>query len=554
MKKLLTFLGCLCIASNLLLAQQLQLDWVEYEPFNRSASFDIFLSDSSYLYIGGSSNSDTTDFDFTNAVYEHIPNGYSDAYWGKYRKSDMGLEELFIINGSGSEDITDMKRDESGNYYILCMFDSSNTDIAPLSSQSYTLNTYGNYDIALAKYSSFGQLIWARHLGGATGYDLARKLILDTHGHIYIGGYFSNTVWIDSTASIIINRSVGVGTPFFAKYDTSGTLQWIKTFPANNSGCQPISVLDPGAVVVSGWFRDSIYIENQWYYQGNGSSITSFVAVFDTSGSISWVDTIGGSLQNAQLVDKDEQSIYLTTDTEDDTKKFSFVKYNLFGNRIFNKTVKSTAFVGPSNLILKDSAIYLFGSFSDTLTFDGVLYSQDTFTNAPYCTAIFVAKCSKDGIWQWVEKTACTTAFLAGGSFITSMGAQDNDIYAGLQTSSLQPSPLINIAFEPAVFQIPASKGIAKYHFTTTGISTINDAQENTLKLFPNPAQDLLMLQSEEGIDYVEIYDMQGRKIWSQKWYGVPVSVAAIPQGVYFVLSFDAVGRQNGQGKLVVVR
>jgi hypothetical protein len=194
--------------------------------------------------------------------------------------------------------------------------------------------------------------------------------------------------------------------------------------------------------------------------------------------------------------------------------------------------------------------VMLLGFFGDSLTFDTIANSSNTIigTGAGHT---FIAKSDLMGNWQWVE---LTTASDSTAPTPICWYWENNICYISIYMAGVTSTVLGNVAFYPASFTIPRSMSIAKYHFTTTGISTINDAQENTLKLFPNPAQDLLMLQSEEGIDYVEIYDMQGRKVWSQKWYGVPVSVAAIPQGVYFVLSFDAVGRQNGQGKLVVVR
>ena len=144
MKHILLLWGFLICFSNDLTAQRLELEWVEYEPIENSGNIGKILIDSNFMYLSGSTyGRDTIDLDYTSNFYQHIVNGISDAFWGKYRKLDCGLEEVFVIAGNGLEQITDMQRDEEVNYYIICVYDSSNTDIAPLNSQSYLISSNG---------------------------------------------------------------------------------------------------------------------------------------------------------------------------------------------------------------------------------------------------------------------------------------------------------------------------------------------------------------------------------------------------------------------------
>jgi len=49
------------------------------------------------------------------------------------------------------------------------------------------LNSYGNHDIYVAKYSSSGSLIWTRTAGGIYG-DYSHALACDGTNHVYVAG------------------------------------------------------------------------------------------------------------------------------------------------------------------------------------------------------------------------------------------------------------------------------------------------------------------------------------------------------------------------------
>ena len=70
------------------------------------------------------------------------------------------------------------------------------------------LTSLGNLDGFVAKYSSAGDFLWARRMGGAEG-DIASALAIDSLGHVYVVGNFKDAGDfdndVDHTLEVISN-------------------------------------------------------------------------------------------------------------------------------------------------------------------------------------------------------------------------------------------------------------------------------------------------------------------------------------------------------------
>ncbi len=81
-----------------------------------------------------------------------------------------------------------------------------------------TMNSSGNYDALVAKYSSGGTLLWInQYAGSGNKDDFASALFLDASGNVYITGAVTNTVGDSSNVLTV-------------KYNSSGTQQWASTY------------------------------------------------------------------------------------------------------------------------------------------------------------------------------------------------------------------------------------------------------------------------------------------------------------------------------------
>ena len=135
--------------------------------------------------------------------------------------------------------------------------------------------TNGNRDFLLVKYDSTNAISWQRELGGSAD-EFGRSLGVDSSDNIYAFGRTS---------------SEGEGQTDFllAKYNSSGTIQWQKNF-ADDGG-------DHVAYSVAIDSSDNAYIFG--WTDTSGAGLRDFALIkFNSSGSLQWQRTLGGSSQD----------------------------------------------------------------------------------------------------------------------------------------------------------------------------------------------------------------------------------------------------------------
>ena len=133
---------------------------------------------------------------------------------------------------NGNEAFNDVKVDKAGNIYAVGNF-FMNTAFhnAQLFGQPTPLG-YGGDDAYLMKYNSCGSLLWYRRMGGGN-FDGATSLVIDKSGNVVVTGYsFSGpSVYSGGSNTITITSQNSNGPQFIAKFDTSGTLLSVHTYP-----------------------------------------------------------------------------------------------------------------------------------------------------------------------------------------------------------------------------------------------------------------------------------------------------------------------------------
>ncbi|MDQ3046825.1 MAG: SBBP repeat-containing protein [Bacteroidota bacterium] len=153
-----------------------------------------------------------------------------------------------------------------------------------------TLSAAGGKEIFIAKYSTAGVFQWVKKAGG-TGNDEGYAVSSDISGNAYVTGYFSGTASFSGTSI----TSKGGTDVFIAKYNSAGTLLWVKKTggTANDAG-NAIKVDNSGRVFVTGGFRySSVFGATTLNAQGGNSDI--FIARYDSNGNALWAKKAGGS-------------------------------------------------------------------------------------------------------------------------------------------------------------------------------------------------------------------------------------------------------------------
>ncbi len=206
-----------------------------------------------------------------------------------------------------------------------------------------------NYNMFLAKFDSVGTLSWSRTWGGLAE-DYGYSLVQTSDGGYAVTG---------ETASY----GAGSNDAFLAKYDSSGTLSWSRTWGGTGSddGDSLIQTSD-GGYIVSG--STSSY--------GAGSS-DMFLAKYDSAGTLSWSRTWGGtgSDYGKDVVQTSDGGYAITAQTTSygaGSSDMFLAKYDSAGTLSWSRTWGGTASdVGRSLVQTSDGGYVIVGETSSFL-------------------------------------------------------------------------------------------------------------------------------------------------------------------------------------------
>ncbi|MFY9309473.1 MAG: gliding motility-associated C-terminal domain-containing protein [Bacteroidia bacterium] len=311
--------------------------------------------------------------------------------------------------GVTNDEALDVASDSSGNYYVAGYFTSGATF------GNTVLNSSGNSDIFIAKYNASGTVLWAVKAGGP-GADRAYSIKADNAGNVYVTGYYYGTANFGSNS---ITSVAGTQDVFIAKYDTAGTVQWIKSIGGSDAETgYGITCDHAGNVIVTGQFRGTATF--------GSTSLTSvidpltslpsfdiFTVKYTAAGTFSWVEQGSAKYDDRGLdVAVDLSNNIYVVGQFSDTIQFDVVhnnpvsncgylmKYDANGNEQWlikmsaAQTIVYSIVADPSNNIL------ITGDFKGTLSIhtNPIVSSSSAFSNK-----VFIAKFSNSGSVLWVE-------------------------------------------------------------------------------------------------------------------------------------------------------
>ncbi|MBD1895741.1 SBBP repeat-containing protein [Coleofasciculus sp. FACHB-129] len=156
----------------------------------------------------------------------------------------------------------------------------------------------GGADAWIAKYGSSGTLLWKRQLGTAST-DHSYGITVDSFGDLYITG---------TTNGSLGGTNAGGSDAWVAKYDSSGTQLWKRQL-GTNSGDDAVDVAvdNLGNVYISGTTYGSL--------GGTKTGISdAWVAKYDKSGTQQWIKQLGtpSGTESRDVVVDNSGSVYIT--------------------------------------------------------------------------------------------------------------------------------------------------------------------------------------------------------------------------------------------------
>ncbi|HBL41315.1 MAG TPA: hypothetical protein DDY98_07040 [Ruminococcaceae bacterium] len=211
----------------------------------------------------------TVDYDlFTTKKTTTTRQSYTDAPTGK--KIVASLDWLKGAGGSGHDRFLKVKPVTSDSFVVLAKTASADGTFAGL-------NVSGTYN-ALLKYDGNGNILWKCHLAEKTRVDIYDFDVLKDGSLICVG--------------YCMTEDMHNAFSYAVKVSSNGSIQWKKTFEANETDYfTTIAATPDGGFVTGGKITSTTGIFADMNIQKNDAVVIKF----DASGNIKWKTKFGGS-------------------------------------------------------------------------------------------------------------------------------------------------------------------------------------------------------------------------------------------------------------------
>lgn len=215
-----------------------------------------------------------------------------------------------MYNGQFNESATCVAVDASNNTIVGINFQNTvNAD--PFG--TIQLTAYGDEtDLGLIKYNAFGQVIWAKRIGGEFTSEKPYAVETDAARNIYIVGHFGNDLVggtvagnFDPDNTLDTVGTIGREDGFLARYDSSGAFDWVVRFGNleinTNERTFDLAVDASGNAYVCGAFQGMMDFNPKGEPNvqfSPDSTISTYVAKYDTGGFCMWAVVINSGCEN----------------------------------------------------------------------------------------------------------------------------------------------------------------------------------------------------------------------------------------------------------------
>ena len=226
--------------------------------------------DGGYI-VGGSFGSSSIDLgNEISLTNKSSYSSYSDGMVIKY-DAEGKIEWAKGICGTGIDEINSVAGCSDGGYIVVGSFSSSSIDLGNETSLTNKGNGNGSNDGMLIKYSSDGEVEWAKAIGG-TSSDYIRSVEECSDGGYIIGEYFeSRSIDLGNGVSLT-NKSDGSAKDdgMVIKYSSNGEVEWAEGIGgADSDYISSVSETNDGGYIIGGYF------ESRSINLGNGVSLSN---------------------------------------------------------------------------------------------------------------------------------------------------------------------------------------------------------------------------------------------------------------------------------------
>lgn len=380
--------------------------------------------------------------------------GYEDMFVAKY--TNAGVLQWVQTGGGNDTDFGyDIAIDASSNVYVTGLFWYT------ASFGSFSKTSAGLGDGFVVKYNSSGVVQWVQTVGGPEG-DVSNSIAVDASGAVYIAGTYGGTASFNERSVM----SAGTYDAFVAKYNSNGAIQWVETVGgAYDDYANGIAVDASGNVYITGGFSGTAYFGSNVETTYGNTDI--FVAKFNQSTMTwAWSEMGGcttGDYGNAIAVDA-SGNVYVTGSVSSYSYFGPFTKPVSGGDDVFVAKYDNSGAIqwvqtagGSGN----DTGFDIALDASGNVYIAGMFYAAANFSGTPQTSTgsidIFWAKYNKEGAFKWVQSAGSTNADFGYGIAVdASSNVYLTGYYRGSATFELKTLTTTNDI--PAMFLVRVEK------------------------------------------------------------------------------------------------
>jgi len=205
--------------------------------------------------------------------------GTSDGFLAKFNSGGNRIWSTYF-GGKGPDGITGVAVNNNNDIIFAGSTSSSNgisSNGAYQTSYGGGLNSDGNGDAFIGKFTSNCNLLWSTYFGGS-GEEKSTSIITDSIENIFFTGPTNSKSGIATSGAY--KTSISGGATFLAEFSKSGNLAW-STYYGNGGGANGIAVDNHENVYILGTTSSTTGMSTSGAYQTTyGGGIDAFIAKF----------------------------------------------------------------------------------------------------------------------------------------------------------------------------------------------------------------------------------------------------------------------------------
>jgi hypothetical protein len=499
---------------------------------------DMAMDEEGNIYICGTTQS--LDLPTTPGAHQESFAGGAGVYDGFVAKFNDAyqLEWCTYFGGQGSDQVNSITY-QNNHVYITGQTGSS-TGISFGTSLDITLG--GTMDCFVASFDATGELVWSTYFGGP-GTDVGMNILVDNSNDVYVIGQTNSLTGIATDGAYQIEL-LGNFNAFLLKIDENVQIEWATYFGGSvlESG-NHIEIDSNGFLYIAGPTQspDGIAFGNSFLASHQGSN-DCFISCFTNAGDLVWSTYYGGfnSESVRDIAIKDSVILLLGT-----TRSESGITFE-------SNSYQPTYSGGTNDGFLLELSLegdflystYLGGTGQDEF------WDIDVLDNSYYLTAQTSSpeQATADAFQQDVQGTYDALIMLFGLDhellYSTYFGAGGSEKGIGISTQN-NKTVLIGESssiegFTTANAEEPDYLGLGDIYLAAfDNLVGLSEKNAPLIQIFPNPCSDALMIQSDDLIKGISVFDATGRLVLQKEVFSrnaFRFDVHFLNDGIYSVL------------------